>query len=117
MSSFTGESNELWNAPENTASIEDTFVQNDITNTAQTLADLGVDLVQSNLQGVRVGIHDGDVRIRDDGGADIAPPTSTTGTLLKPGIYWFSKEEARFLKLVAVAGNVEASFQPQTFVG
>jgi len=56
------------------------------------------------------------VRFRDDGGADVTDPTPTEGTLLPIGVYWFSREEAKDLKLVAVAGNVEASFQPQTFV-
>jgi len=107
------ELNNQWNALENASSIEKTFVQNNVTNTAQTLEELGVNTGQSNFQGIRIGVHTGDIRVTDDG----TDPDSSTGLLLKPGIYWFSRLEARGLKIVAAAGNVECSFQPQTFVG
>ncbi len=107
------ELNNQWNSLENTVSIEGTFKQGTVTNTAQTLAELGVEIGQPNFQGIRIGIHDGDVRITDDG----TEPTSSLGLPFKPGIYWFARLEARNLKIVAAAGNVECSFQPQTFVG
>jgi len=102
------------NALENTVSIKDTFVQGTVTATAQTLADLSVDILQGQrFQGIRISVHDTNIRMRDDGGL----PTNVLGTRMGPGIYWFSKLEAGKLQLIAESIDTECTFQPQTFKG
>ena len=103
---------QLRNILENTVSIPGTFKQELVTSTARTLAEIGVDVTQSQLAGVRITVEALSIRVTDD---PKATPTAAIGELREPGIYWFARNEAKDLKLIATAGDVTCQFQPQTF--
>ena len=99
----------------NSISIPDTFVQATVSSTAVNLNDLSVDVTQTQLMGVRVTVEAANVRYTDD---PKATPTTTEGQLLLAGgTYFFSRGEAKDLKLIAESADATVQFQPQTFSG
>jgi len=104
---------EVRNSLLNTVSIPETFKQATVSSTAVTLLDLSVTIGQTQFEGIRITVEALNIRITDDG----TTPTTSSGQLLKPGTYFFSKGEARMLKLIAEAADVTCQFQPQTFSG
>jgi len=108
MSQSSEAETDVRNILENTVSIPSTFHQ--ATVSTVIIVKAIVDLSQKQLAGMRLTCE-GTLRYKDDGGV----PTASEGERLLPGSYWFSRQEAKNLQIVAAGPNVVCQFQPQTF--
>lgn len=101
----------------NTVSLKNSFVQDNVTSTAQTLEELGViSNTDKNLAGVYVDIETEPIRYRFDG----QKATTTIGVLKTPSgtnsiTIFFSRGEAKKLSLIATATDSVCQFHPVTF--